>query len=165
MAYILREAEELSLSFRPAEPADDSFLRELYARTHGRELQLLPMPAAQLTALLNMQFQAQRQFYQAQYPHSERLLILIDGDPVGHLWLAAGPDEWRILDIALLSEYRRHGTGTAVLNGVIEKARESEKPLRLSVQRANPDALRLYRQLGFKEISDNGASIEMEFPR
>jgi ribosomal protein S18 acetylase RimI-like enzyme len=81
------------------------------------------------------------------------------------LWLAAGPDEWRILDIALLSEYRRRGTGTAVLNGMIEKARESEKPLRLSVQRANPDALRLYRQLGFKEISDNGASIEMEFPR
>ena len=165
MAYILREAEALSLSFRPAEPADDSFLLELYASAHGRELQLLPMPAAQLTALLNMQFQAQRQFYKAQYPNSERLLILIDGDPVGHLWLAAGPDEWRILDIALLPEYRRRRIGTAVLNDVIEKARESEKPLRLSVQQTNPHALRLYRHLGFKEISGSGASTEMEFPR
>lgn len=165
MAFILREAEELSLSFRPAEPADDPFLRELYASTHGRELQLLPMPAAQLAALLNMQFQGQRQFYKAQYPNSERLLLLIDGDPVGHLWLAAGPEEWRILDIAVLPEYRRRGTGTAALNGVIEKARESEKPLRLSVQRTNLDALRLYRHLGFKEIPDSGASIEMEFPR
>lgn len=152
----------MDYTYRPAEKADDPFLLHLYGNAHGQELQLLPLSALHLSAVVSMQFEAQRQAHSAQYPNSQRLLVLLEGSPIGQVWFDAGSEELRILDIALLPEYQRRGIGSAILHGLIERARRSQTLLRLSVQRNNVNAFRLYRHLGFESRSENPLSIEME---
>lgn len=153
----------LELSFRDAEKADDPFLLHLYGTTHGQELRLLSLPALHLAAMTGMQFEAQRQAYRSQYPNSQRLLVLREGNPIGYLCFDMGPEELRILDIALLPEYQGRGCGTAIFTTLIDRARRLQIPLRLSVQRSNAEALRLYRRVGFVQRSQGPLSIEMEF--
>jgi ribosomal protein S18 acetylase RimI-like enzyme len=67
-----------------------------------------------------------------------------------------------LVDIALLPEFRNRGLGTRAVAGLIEEARGSSLPLRLSVARGNP-AIRLYERLGFSAISADPVYIEMEY--
>jgi ribosomal protein S18 acetylase RimI-like enzyme len=160
MASSLQDPRICSLVCRPAEKAGDDFLARLYAATHGQALRLLP--DVQRMALVKMQFEAQRQSYAKQYPGSERLVIWQAGTPIGQCWLFAASEELRILDLALLPERQGCGIGTAILRGLIDRTRHGGTPLRLSVQRGNLGALRLYRKLGFEQISESSVSIEME---
>ena len=84
-------------------------------------------------------------------------VIVVDGQPVGRLYVARWSDEIRIVDIALLSDYCNRGIGTTLLRGLQSEAAAAGKPLRIHVERFNP-ALRLYERLGFRR-SRTGASI------
>ena len=68
--------------------------------------------------------------------------------------MARWADEIRIVDIALLPEYRNRGIGRRCCAGCCEAAADG-KPLRIHVERFNP-ALRLYERLGFRPVADRG---------
>jgi GNAT superfamily N-acetyltransferase len=150
-----------AFELRAAEESDREVLLRIYASTRTQELAQVPWNETQKQEFLRFQFEAQHQHYHHHYPNAEYAVILRAGVPAGRLYLDRRADEHRLVDIALLPEYRGAGVGTALLTDLIGKARGANKPLRIHVEEFSP-ALRLYARLGFRPLSMNGLYILME---
>ena len=147
---------------RPADAADEDFLFRLYASTRAEELAAFGWPPAMQESFLRMQFQARRQAYDAAYPEAAGTILLADGVAAGAAIVWRGPSEIRLVDIALMPEFRNRGLGTLWIGRLVDEARASGLPLRLSVLLGNR-AARLYQRLGFKPRQSAGSMyIEME---
>lgn len=146
------------VTLRPAEPADEAFLYEVYASTRVEELAPLPWDDAQKQAFLTMQCAAQHRHYHTYYADASFQIILRDGAPAGRLYVADQPAELRLLDIALLPAARGAGVGTALIADLLAAAVRAHKAVRLHVDPHNP-ASRLYHRLGFTPVAaaDAGA--------
>jgi ribosomal protein S18 acetylase RimI-like enzyme len=72
------------------------------------------------------------------------------------------PDEIRVMDIALLSAFRKQGIGSALLRQTLEEAARSSLPVTIHVERFNP-ALHLYERLGFRLEEDKGIYLFMKW--
>lgn len=154
---------EHSLSFRPAEDGDLEFLFGVYASTRQEELAAVSWSAAEKEAFLRQQFSAQHQFYHEHYPGASFQVVLVDGEPAGRLYVDRWSREHRIVEVALLPEFRGGGLGTALLRRVIAEADEAGKPVSIHVEVFNP-ARRLYERLGFVQVADRGVHVLMERP-
>ena len=150
------------IALRPITEADEDFLYQVYAGTREDELAPLGWTDAELEAFLKMQFAAQSSFYAEQFPCAEFRIILIDEEPAGRLYVDRRRDEIRIIDIALLAEYRNRGFGTSLIGNLLAEGESAGLPVRIHVEGLNP-ALRLYRRLGFRKIGDNGVYHLMEW--
>jgi RimJ/RimL family protein N-acetyltransferase len=155
-------ARALGLAFRPITEADLTFLAALYASTREAELAPVPWTAEEKRAFLRQQFEAQHRHYMTYYAGTDFLVIEKDGQAVGRLYLARWPAEHRIVDIALVPDWRGQGLGTAMLRDLCEEAAEAGKPLSIHVECYNP-ALRLYRRLGFRLVEDKGVYHLLEW--
>jgi ribosomal protein S18 acetylase RimI-like enzyme len=118
--------------------------------------------AEQKTAFCRQQYHAQTFHYRKYYPSAQFLVIERDGVQIGRLFVDRWENEIRIIDISLLTEFRRGGVGTSLLLGLQEEAREGKKTLTIHVEQFNP-ARRLYDRLGFREIEINGIYWLMEW--
>jgi ribosomal protein S18 acetylase RimI-like enzyme len=150
------------VSFRPATDADRSFLYEVYASTRQEEMAQVPWDAASVQAFLTMQFEAQHQHYHTYYAAADYLIIMIDDQPAGRLYVDRRPHELHVLDIALLPAYRNAGIGTALLQDLMVEAGATGRPMRLYVEPFN-QALRLYQRLGFTKIGEEGLYLFMQW--
>ena len=150
-----------SIAFRPIRDGDEEFLYGVYASTRQEELAQTGWSEAQKTTFLRQQFDAQSSYYREHYRETSFDVILADGRPIGRLYVARWPEQIRIVDIALLPEYRGAGVGTALLRDLISESEASTKPLSIHVERFNP-ALRLYERLGFREVEDKGVYLLMQ---
>lgn len=151
------------VALRPVAPADEEFLLSIYASTRADELAQAPWSAEQKQAFLRMQFDMQRREYDARFPAAEYDVILLDGQPVGRLWIGRGEEEIRLLDIALWPAMQNKGIGGALLRRLIAEAHETGKKLRHMVFMLNTDARRFYERLGFRAFEDVGAYAHMEW--
>jgi ribosomal protein S18 acetylase RimI-like enzyme len=142
-------------------PGDDAFLFELYADTRREEFAALGWNESALLAFLRSQFDLQTRAYATAYPQGNFQLILCAGEPVGRMYVARQPDEYRLVDLALLSEYRGRGIGTKLLQQLVSKAQAEGLPVRFHVE-LNNRARRLYERLGFKPVHENGPYLLME---
>ena len=149
-----------TLSLRPVTPADDAFLFELYASTR-EDIAALGLGDARRTALLHVQWMAQRNGYRLRFPNAEHQVVLVNGEQVGRLWVSREPGELRLVDISLLPAHRNTGLGSSLLRSLQEEAVLTGKPVRLSVARESP-ARRLYERLGF--VLTPGASVNTTGP-
>jgi ribosomal protein S18 acetylase RimI-like enzyme len=156
----LSELTGRSVALRPVYAGDEEFLYRVYASTRQEELAQTGWPKEQKTTFLRMQFDAQSRYYGENYAEASFDVILADGRPIGRLYVARWPEEIRIVDIALLPVYRNAGIGGKLLEDLISESEASAKPLSIHVERFNP-ALRLYRRLGFREVSDKGVYLLM----
>jgi ribosomal protein S18 acetylase RimI-like enzyme len=152
-----------ALTFRPIQPADEPFLREVYASTRENELRLFGWSPDQQQAFLRLQFDAQQSHYRTHFPDAEFSLVLQDGVPVGRFYLYRGTTEYRIIDIALLTASRGQGIGTAVLEAILIESDRAGKPVTIHVERSNP-ALRLYERLGFQRVEEGPIYLLMSRP-
>jgi|SRR5579864_3247311 len=150
------------ISFRPEMPEDEAFLAKLYATTRDIEMALTGWDAAQQEAFLRMQFQFQTTHYRQHYGDGLFKIILRDNAPIGRIYLHYGPSQIRLMDIALVPEYRGSGIGGSILENLLRQAAQLGKPVTLHVERFNP-ALRLYERLGFQVIEDLGINLYMEW--
>lgn len=139
------------IDLRPASPDDAPFMRHLFARVCEDELGLGDWDDPRKHALLAMQFEAQSRSYRENYPGSGYQIVLLSGQPIGRILVHRGRDAIRIVDIALMPEYRNRGIGGELVGRVLEVAAREQKPVRLSARHSNP-AQRLYRRLGFALI-------------
>ncbi len=153
---------EQHISYRTITEDDAEFLYAVYASTRQEELAQTGWSEEQKEQFLRMQFRAQHQHYQQHYADASFEIILLDGQPIGRLYLRRSNDEHRIVDIALLSEYRGRGIGKSIMNSILDGAQREGKPVRIHVERNNP-ALGLYHQLGFVQIEDKGVYLFMEW--
>src|SRR5262252_625749 len=139
----------MTVSFRPIRPDDAAFLYEVYASTRTEELAVVDWDEAHKAAFLHMQFTAQHQFYQERYTQTDFLIMLRDAVPVGRLAVARWQDEIRMVDIALLPQFRRRGIGRMLLEEIPEEGRATSKTVTIYVEHFNP-ARHLYDRLGFR---------------
>ena len=151
-----------SITLRPIQPEDMTFLYEVYASTRQEELAMVEWGEAQKTAFLQMQFAAQHQYYQENYSNAVFLVILLDNQPVGRLYVARWADEIRLIDVTLVPAYRGAGIGSGLLRALMAEAAQAGKPLCIHVEKQNP-ALRLYERLGFRSIVDRGVHWFLEW--
>jgi len=144
------------LRFRPIADADLPFLARLYASTRMEELAVTDWSDAQKISFLQSQFDAQHRHYQTHYTGSDFFVIERAGTAAGRLYLARWKSEHRIVDIALLPEFRRGGLGTALLSDLLDEAAAAGKAVTIHVEKFNP-AMSLYRRLGFVAAGEEGA--------
>lgn len=143
------------LSLRPAGPADAEFLYRVYAHTRYEELAPAGWPPEQVEAFLRMQFRAQDYHYHTYFPATAFDVVLWAGEPAGRLYVDRRPDEIRVVDVALLPEYRGRGAGSALFAALFAEATTTGRPVRISVEANNP-ARRLYDRLGFVAVDTTG---------
>ena len=151
-----------SITLRPIRPEDEDFLSRVYASTRLDELAPLGWSQDQVDAFLQMQFTAQHKYYQEHFTDANFDIILLDNQRIGRLYLDRREDEIRIIDIALLPEYRNAGIGSALLKDILAEATAASKAVRIHVEKFNP-ALRLYKRLGFYQINDTGVYFLLEW--
>lgn len=151
------------ITFRPAAPGDDPLLFTLFAEEKAAELAPLGLSAEQLQPLLEMQYRGREFSYsQAAAEPAHHILCTPGGTPVGRLLVDRQPECYRVMDIAVLAAHRNHGIGKQALRRIQEDASRESLPIRLRVMQNSP-AERLYRSLGFTQISRDEMSSEMEW--
>ena len=149
-----------SITLRPCQEKDASFLFKVYASTREDEMALVDWTQSQKDAFLHMQFTAQRQYYVANYPGAQFLVIFLDDQPIGRLYIHKKMNEILIMDIALLPKYRNAGIGSSIILDLQGEARVSGSLIRLHVESFNP-AINLYRRLGFIKTGEISFYHEM----
>lgn len=147
---------------RPITAADEGFLSRVYASTRQEELAVLNWSEQERAEFLLLQFRAQHTFYLERFAGAQFDIVLLNGQEAGRLYLDRRADEFRIIDIALLPEYRNRGIGTGLLREIQAEAESAGLPVRIHVERNNP-ALSLYHRLGFGEVGENGVYYLMEW--
>lgn len=152
----------MSITFRPICAEDEGFLYRVYASTREDELKQVDWENAQKEAFLKMQFNAQHSYYMEHYRLATFDIVLVDGEPVGRLYVDRRKAEIRIIDIALLPLFRNRGIGSTLLKELLAEGEQSGRAVTIHVERYNP-ALNLYTRLGFRHIADNGVYYLMEW--
>ena len=150
------------VSLRAITPADTSFLARVYASSRAEELAVTGWSEEQKEVFCRRQFDAQSEYYAANYPEASFQIIERDGSPIGRLYVSRWEKEIRIVDITLLPDFRGTGIGTNLLRDLQEEARGACKSLTIHVERFNR-ALTLYQRLGFRQVEDKGVYLLMRW--
>lgn len=143
---ILQTQRQLAL--RHAQPADDAFLKALYASTRD-DLRAAAADPAMFDILVDMQWRAQTAGYRQAFPQADNLIAERAGIPLGRLLIVRGAPPWRIVHIALLPVARGHGHAGKLLRTLQAEAAIAGAALVLAVRRDNAPARRLYARHGF----------------
>lgn len=155
----------IEYELRPAIWADEPFLLDLFVATHLPDFAHLEDSGVDLRSLLALQYSTRRNEYQNNHPHSVRLIVLIEGEPAGSIWIDENTEFIEVLDIALVEKFQNRGIGAAILTSLLHQAADSQRPVRLAVLESNHGALRLYHRLGFEITDANSPFLHMEWGR
>ena len=139
------------------------FLCRLYASTREAELAPVPWTPEQKLAFLRQQFDAQHRHYQEHYTGANFDLLLVDDRPVGRLYVARWEKTIRVVDVALMPDFRGCGIGTQLLTELFAEADASARSVSIHVEVNNP-ARRWYDRLGFLAVGEHGVYLLMERP-
>jgi ribosomal protein S18 acetylase RimI-like enzyme len=154
-----------SLRFRAICAKDKDTLAEIYASTRREEVApIMDWTDQQKEAFLRDQFELQHKYYINAYPNAAFDLVMAGEGVLGRLYVDRRAGEIRIIDIALLPQYRGQGIGGAILESLLDEAasRDQGRVVRIHVEHMNP-AMRLYVRLGFYQIEDKGIYKLMEW--
>lgn len=147
---------------RPIRPEDRDLLCRIYCSTRTEELAPVPWTDEQKNAFIRQQFDAQTAYWDEQYPEAERSIVEVDGAPAGRLYVQRWPKEVRLVDIALLPDFRGRGVGTELIQRLFSEASERNVPVTIHVEIFNP-ARALYERLGFVSKGERGLYVLMEW--
>jgi ribosomal protein S18 acetylase RimI-like enzyme len=150
------------VSLRTVAPDDEPLLREIYASTRDAEMAIVDWDDGLKTQFLDMQWRAQTHHYRTNHPGADYRLVLLDGTPIGRLYVDRTAVQIHLLDIALLPLYRSRGIGTRLIRDLVDEAKHDGRPLRCHVERFNR-AWGLYQRLGFRPIADAGMYAQLEW--
>ena len=102
-------------------------------------------------------------FYTAEFERAY-YLIVSGTTPVGITRFDITATRLFLSELQILPHHQNKGVGTAVIELLIQKAKESGIPLRLQVLHANNGARRLYERLEFAVIPGEGVThVHMEW--
>jgi len=152
-----------SVTLRPVCSEDEAFVFDLFRSVHKQTFASLDMPEQEEIELLRMQFIAQQSHYRGQYPDAHFDLVLKDEFAIGTLYAMRGPEEFVLIDIALLPEQRNAGIGAQLVAPLIQQALAAGRPLEAHVHRDNP-AWHLWQRLGFEMVGDEGVYLKICVP-
>jgi GNAT superfamily N-acetyltransferase len=150
------------VALRPVTDDDREFLVGLYASTRDEELSQVPWAEGQREAFVRMQFDAQAADYQRNNPDGTFDVIEVEGRPAGRLYVDRRPGDIRIVDIALLPEYRGEGIGAELISRLIDEAAGTGRKVSIHVEIHNRAAA-LYTRMGFVTVDEHGIYRRMEW--
>jgi len=148
---------------RPVGDADLPLLRAIYGSAREAELACVAWTTNEKAEFLRSQFDLQHRYYQAHFPCAEFSVIQYGSRDVGRWYVDWHGVELRLIDIALLPEWRNRGIGSGLLRGLLAMSDQLRKTILLHVE-VNSPALSLYRRLGFATCADNGVYSRMFRP-
>ena len=151
-----------AVTLRPVTGDDRAFLVRVYGATRADELAVVDWSDADKAAFVEMQFTAQDSYYREHYPGSTFDVVVVDGVDAGRLYVDRWPDEIRIVDVAVLPEFRNNGVGTHLLETVMDEAAALGRKVSIHVEVFNP-ARHLYGRLGFTPVAERGVHLLMEW--
>lgn len=97
---------------------------------------------------------AQERFFRQHFsPHTIQVITL-DGQDAGLLNVEAEPNEVFLANIQIHPAFQNRGLGSAVVQSVLECARQLGQPVRLQVLKVNTRARDLYFRLGFRVVAE-----------
>lgn len=153
-----------SITLRPIREEDMEFLLRLYGTTRAEEMAMVvDWTDEQKAYFVQMQFEAQHAHYHQHYGDAQFDLVLVDGVPVGRLYVHRRAAEIRLVDISLMPDHRNQGVGSALLKELFAESAASGKPVTIHVEKYNP-AMRLYERLGFAPAADRGVYLLLKRP-
>jgi ribosomal protein S18 acetylase RimI-like enzyme len=140
---------------------DMPFLLHLYGTTREEELALTNFSDQEKDVFILQQFEAQHTTYTVRYPRARFDLIVKNGLPIGRLYVDRREKEIRIMDVALLPEWRGQGIGSFLMGKLLDEGRAAGLPVCLHVEQNNPRAFAWYQRLGFAPVSNNDTHVFM----
>ncbi len=152
------------VALRPATAADRDFLFAVYAATRSEELAQVPWTDEQKRSFLWQQFEAQDHEYRRAYPAGLFSVIELSGQSVGRLYLRHEASDTRIVDLALLPDFRGQGVGSWILADLTREADAALRTLSIHVEAMNSGARRLYERFGFVLAEDKGVYLLLTRP-
>lgn len=161
---MLASSMPLGISLRPAMQSDQPFLESLY-RSSRPDLQLIDGEQEFIETVVAQQRNVMEQGTGNNFPNAMHFIIEKTLHSIGALVVDFGPNEVRVLYIAVIPAARGFGYGKAVLQGVLKAAGENHAPVAVVVWRSNPGAKKIYLELGFKvEESEPAAERMIWYP-
>lgn len=159
------EVNPLDISIRPATAGDEDFLRTVHRDERHWEFEPLLFAGDEENyhKVMRHQFEAQQDVFFNTYDVAKYGVVQWTDTPIGRLYLDYRDAEVRVLDIALLEDYRGRKIGSILLRGVCADAARRKLPVTLHVHVNNPLAYRFYYRLGFEPRASNGRHILMEW--
>jgi ribosomal protein S18 acetylase RimI-like enzyme len=137
-----------ALGLRPAGAADAPFLELLYRSTRP-ELEQLDATPEQIQALAAQQHEVLQAGAGAAFPNAMHFVVERTAERVGALMVDFGPNEVRLIYLALVPALRGQGYGRQLVQGLQQAAARAQAPLAVTVWRSNPRARAMYLALGF----------------
>ncbi|WP_144394698.1 GNAT family N-acetyltransferase [Pleionea sediminis] len=136
------------LSLRKFSSDDIPFMRDLYGSTRESELAMTNFTLEEKKQFIDQQFHAQLTHYTQHYNSDAFFIIELEQQPIGRLFIDYWDNEIRIVDIALMPDYRNMGLGTHYFQQLFDEARQTNRSVTIHVEHNNP-AKKLYERLGF----------------
>lgn len=160
-----KKLELAEIELRESEKSDSEFLKQLYFSRRKDEFSMFGWSEEQIKGLLEMQFNAQNQSYNVNFPNAEHSIIRSKTENIGRMIVDRNSDAIHLVDIVLLQNFRNLGIGSKLIADLIEEAKKENLPLNLQVARENLIAQELYRKLGFKVTSENEMNFSMSWKK
>ena len=154
--------ENLPVSLRTATPDDYEFLLKVYESSRELELSLVNWSAEQRDAFVRHQANAQLDYYQKEFPEAQHDVILLKEKTVGRIYVLRLETKICILDITILTAFRRRGIGTSLIKDLQKEAAQAEKSVQIYVETFNPSQ-KLFQNLGFTVISSDEMNLLFEW--
>ncbi len=151
----------MKIKFRNITDNDLPLLQQIYRSTREEELALTDWDETQKTAFIQQQFSAQHSYYKEVYHDATFEIIVINNIDAGRLYRWESEKQLRIVDIALLPEFRNMGAGNKILDDLILQTENSGKILSIHVEYFSR-ALNLYKRKGFEIKDQTGVYYYME---
>jgi GNAT superfamily N-acetyltransferase len=148
LAFSAARLAQAGLVLRPALPLDLELLAAIYATTRTDEMNLVAWSPEQKKAFTDSQSRLQESHYATHYPEAERLLVEREGSVIGRIYVDCSGSDARLMEITILPELRRHGTGTLIIGEFIRWTDSMRHDASLHVEPFNP-AKRIYERMGF----------------
>ncbi|MFI7856937.1 GNAT family N-acetyltransferase [Pseudomonas promysalinigenes] len=149
-----------AVTLRALHPDDMPFIERLFAGSRSEEMSHSGWPAEQIKNFLRQQFNAQHTYYQAHYADGQFLIVELDGQPIGRLYLFWGATTLNLIEICLLPEFQKRGIGSMLIEAQLYRADQLGLNVELFVEYYNP-AQRLYARLGFYVCGDSGVYLKL----
>jgi ribosomal protein S18 acetylase RimI-like enzyme len=156
------------LNLRPSRAEDEPFLRSLRGAVDSERLFMNYWNGGseeEKVKILDLQFRAQAAHHRMlkNVCETKENIIEMDGIPVGRFVVSGGREELRLVEIALVKEWRGKGIGKLVISSTMQECERTGRVLRLCVEKTNIMALKLYLSLGFYAIEDLGGHLMLEW--
>lgn len=180
-AWALKRKAEVEKMFSPR-VIDESMIREkTYELRNGEKLQIRKGSDLDVEAIMAIQEACYGGtapwgrlvvYNEIQSPYSFFLLASSHGEPVAFIAVSLKRGQMHITNVATKPSFQKQGLASFLIESAADIGRQiDQRMMSLEVRVSNKGAIRLYKQLGFKEVyvkknyyEDNGEdALEMHY--